>query len=87
MINGAQVTKDIVTPVELLVNKVISNPKFLSDVTDHGVLTLIATSKTEGQAAILGFVKLHATMTVERYVSGFLLKATISSKCVSNIKI
>ena len=83
---GAQTTKDIGTPVELLVNRMISNPMFLSDVTD-GVLTMIATSKTEGQATILGFVKLQSTISVECHISVFLLKATIRSKCVSNIKI
>jgi len=83
---GVQATKDIGTPVELLVNRIISNPKFLSDVT-NGVLTMISTSKTEGQATFLGFVKLHATITVDCYVSVFLWEATISSKCVSKIKI
>lgn len=83
---GKRATKDIGTPVELLVNRLISHPRFLSDVTD-GVLSLISTTRADGQAIVLGFVKLHATVNVECYVSVFVWTATTSSKCVSNIKI
>lgn len=83
---GARATQDIGTPVELLVNKLVSHPNFLDDVTE-GALNLISLSRTVGQATILGFVKLRAVITVKCYVKVFVSKDTITSKCISDIKI
>lgn len=76
---------NITTSVDLMGDKLISNPHFMEDVTS-GIFNLISTADLHGKVTVLKFVKFGATAFSTCDISFSIKTQQIDSKCKSKLK-
>ncbi|KAK7324786.1 hypothetical protein VNO77_28630 [Canavalia gladiata] len=77
---------NVTTSADLMVGKLILDPKFWSDILG-GYLNLTSTATLPGVAHVLNFIKLKATAYSSCTISLEIRTKNISSNCISKIKL
>lgn len=76
-----------ITSVDLLVYKMVENPKFFEDIVSYGGFNFTSSATLHGKVGILKFLKFHAKVFCTCDISYLILSQNVTSRCMTKVKL